>query len=56
MEEKAMKLGDFVDVHFPDGCLIGELISDEGETVTVEFDNGICYGIPKSNVTLWFAK
>lgn len=52
-----MKLGDFVDVHFPEGCLIGELISDEGETVTVEFDKGIiCYGIPKSNVTLWFAK
>ena len=48
-----MKSGDFVDVHFPDGCLIGKLISDDGKTVTVEFDNGILTDIPKEIVTEW---
>ena len=48
-----MKIGDFVDVHFDFGCLIGRLISDEGDTVSVEFDNGICEGIPKDKCTLW---
>ena len=51
-----MKPGDFVVVHFPHVCLIGKLVSDDGETVTVEFGNGICEGIPKKLVTLWVSK
>lgn len=47
-----MKIGDFVDVHFDFWCVIGKLISDEGDTVSVEFDNGICEGIPKEKCTL----
>lgn len=49
-----MKPGSIVDVHFYEGCKIGMLISDEGETVTVEFDNVIMSEIPKRIVTLWY--
>ena len=49
-----VKEGDFVDVHFPGGCLIGILHSDEGNTVTVKFDEIIVKGIPKAIVTLLF--
>ena len=48
-----MKIGDFVDVHFDYGCVVGRLLSDDGDTVTVEFDNGICEGIPKEKCNLW---
>lgn len=51
---KLMTSGSFVDVHFCDGCKIGMLVSDEGETVTVEFDNVIVSEIPKRIVTLWY--
>lgn len=50
-----MKPGDFVDVRFEYGCVIGKLLSDDGDTVTVSFDNGILEGIPKDVVTLWVA-
>ena len=50
-----MKVGDFVDVHFEQGCVIGRLLSDDGDTVTVSFDNGILEGIPKGLCTLWVA-
>ena len=36
-----MKIGQFCSVHFEDGCSIGKIVSDEGDTITVEFDNGI---------------
>lgn len=49
-----MKIGDYVDVHLDEGCCIGKLISDDGETVTVEFDNGIALtDIPKEIVSEW---
>lgn len=48
-----MKSGDFVDVHFSEGCKIGKLLSDDGDTVTVEFGNAVCEGIPKELCTLW---
>lgn len=52
-----MEPGDFVDIHLPEGCQIGILISDEGETVTAElgtvFGKQIFYGIPKEIVTLF---
>jgi len=50
-----MKPGDFVDVHLEQGYVIGRLLSDDGDTVTVSFDNGILEGIPKDVVTLWVA-
>lgn len=45
-----MKIGQFCSVHFKDGCSIGKIVSDEGDTITVEFDNGIMEGIPKEYV------
>ena len=45
-----MKIGQFCSVHFQDGSLVGKIISDEGDTITVEFDNGIVEGIPKDKV------
>lgn len=48
-----MKIGDYVDVHLDEGCCIGKLILDDGETVTVEFDNGILTDIPKEIVNKW---
>lgn len=50
-----MKVGDFVDVHFEQGCVIGRLLSDDGNTVTVLFGDGILEEIPKDVVTLWVA-
>lgn len=50
-----MKPGDFIDVHFEYGCLVGKMLSDDGDTITAEFDNGICEGIPKKICTLWYA-
>lgn len=55
-----MKPGDFVDVHFPDGCCIGRLVSDDGDTLTIEFKtifggNIIVKGIPKNVVTRYVA-
>lgn len=47
--------GDFVDVHFPDGCKIGRVVDVCGDEVTVSFDNAIMYGIPKRMVTLWLS-
>lgn len=45
-----MKKRQFCSVHFEDGCSIGEIISDDGDTITVEFDNVIVEGIPKERV------
>ena len=45
-----MKTGQFCSVHFDDGCCVGKIVSDDGETITVEFDNGIMTGIPKERV------
>ena len=45
-----MKVCQFCSVHFQDGCCIGEIVSDDGETITVEFSNGIMEGIPKERV------
>lgn len=53
MKPESMKIGDYVDVHFRDGCRIGQLRAIETDTVTVEFDNSICEGIPKEIVTTW---
>lgn len=50
-----MKPGDFIDVHFEHSCLVGKMLSDDGDTITVEFDNGIIEGIPKKICTLWIA-
>lgn len=47
------KNGDFVDVHFTDGCLIGRVIKVYTDTVTVLFDNAIVEDIPKKIITLW---
>lgn len=52
-----MKPGDFIDIHTPDGCVIGILVSDEGETITAELDTVFgkqeFYGIPKEIVSLF---
>ena len=48
-----MKPNDFVDVHFEDGCKIGRLLSDEGNTVTVSFGNAIVTDIPKELCSEW---
>lgn len=53
-----MNIGDRVDVHFDDGCKIGVLVSDEGETVSVSFGTIMgsditIEGIPKERVTKW---
>ena len=45
-----MKEGQFCSVHFSDGCCIGKIVSDDGDTITVAFDNGIMKGIPKERV------
>lgn len=50
-----MKPGDFIDVHFEHSCLVGKMLSDDGDTITVEFDNAIIEGIPKKICTLWYA-
>lgn len=48
-----MKPGDFVAVHAPDGTVVGKLISDDGDTVTVSFNGKEFYNIPKEIVTLY---
>ena len=45
-----MKEGQFCSVHFSDGCCIGKIVSDDGDTITVAFYNGIMKGIPKERV------
>lgn len=45
-----MKEGQFCSVHFEDGCSIGRIVSDNGDTIAVEFDNVIIEGIPKERV------
>lgn len=53
-----MKVGDFVSVHFEDGCHIGTLESDDGDFVTVSFktitgDRAIMSEIPKKYCSLY---
>jgi len=50
ISEGNMKEGQFCSVHFEDGCRIGKIISDDGDTITVEFDNGVMEGIPKERI------
>jgi len=53
-----VKQGDFVDIHFKDGCLIGRVVSDNGNTISASFginnseDIAIVEDIPKSICTL----
>ena len=55
-ENSVMGKGDFVAVHFPDGCIIGRFLSDDGRTVSVVMDSligrAIVTDIPKERVTL----
>lgn len=48
-----MEIGDFVDVFFEDGDMIGRLVSDEGDTVTVSIDRNEIYDIPKQYCRPW---
>lgn len=55
-----MKPGDYVDVHFEEGCQIGRFVSDEGDTVSVLLGTATgeyitLSGIPKNMVALWMA-
>ena len=50
LSEENMKEGQFCSVHFEDGCRIGRIVSCNGDTITVEFDNGTMEGIPKEIV------
>ena len=46
--------GEFVNVQMPEGVYIGRLVSDDGDTVTVEFDaDVVIHGIEKETVTKW---
>lgn len=41
-----MKPGDFVEVHFREGgSLMGQIVSDDGDTISVEFTTGIGEGV-----------
>lgn len=48
-----MKIGDLVDVFFEEGDMIGRLVSDEGDTVTVLIDSNEIYGVPRQYCRLW---
>ena len=48
-----MEIGDFVDVFFEDCDIIGRLVSDEGDTVTVSIDGNEIYGVPKQYCRPW---
>lgn len=48
-----MEIGDFVDVFFEDCDMIGRLVSDEGDTVTVSIDGNEIYGVPKQYCRPW---
>lgn len=56
-----MKAGDFVSVHFEDGCIIGTLSSIEGDTVSVTFgtitgEHMTMRGIPKKFCSLYMSR
>lgn len=41
-----MKPGDFVEVRFREGgSLMGQIVSDDGDTISVEFTTGIGEGV-----------
>ena len=48
-----MQIGDFVSVFFAEGDLVGKLISDEGDTVTVSIGNNEIHDVPKNYCRLW---
>ena len=47
-----MNPGDFVDVHFPDGCKIGKLLNIYDDRCVIMFDNSVV-DVPIDMVTLW---
>ena len=48
-----MEIGDFVSVFFTEGDLLGKLISDEGDTVTVSIGDNEIHDVPKQYCRLW---
>lgn len=48
-----MEIDDFVAVFFEEGDMIGKLVSDEGDTVTVLIDGNEIYGVPKQYCKPW---
>lgn len=47
-----MKTGDFIVISFEEMDIIGEIVSDEGDTFIVLIDNDI-YSVPKQYCRLW---
>ena len=48
---KKIHIGEIVDVHLPEGCFYGRVLSIDEKEVTVEFDNAIVEGVPIEKIT-----